>query len=464
MAERTRMLFNAFTMFTPSHHAQGLWAEPGSRQLEYNDPRTWIDLAGLCERGRFDTLFFADVLAPYDLYGQSRDATVHEGMQFPTGDPSVLIPLLAHHTEHLGFTFTQNILQEQPYPFARKMSTLDHLAGGRVAWNIVTTFLPGAGRNLGHGGLPSHAERYARAEDFVQAAYKLWEHSWDDDAVVRDPARRQFADPAKVREIHHNGPYYTVYGPHLCEPSPQRTPLLFQAGMSPTGRAFAGRHAEALFISSTTPHAAAPVVADVRRAATAAGRDPARVKVFVPQTYVVGSTEAEARRRDAELLERQTVEGNLARMSVFLHHDFAEDGANTPVGELRRRKNLSEPVRALLNADDRDDWTLGELVRRIGNRRIAGTPEQIADSIAAWQDIGVDGINLQYVISPASFAEFVEHVGPVLQARGLMQRHYANGTLREKFFPGSGPRLPADHPARWAGPAGASGLSAFGSR
>ncbi|ALG15350.1 hypothetical protein AOZ06_37425 [Kibdelosporangium phytohabitans] len=433
-------------MFTPSHHAQGLWAEPDSNQLAYNDPATWIELARLCERGMFDTIFFADVLAPYDTYQQSRDATVFEGMQFPTGDPSVLIPLLAHHTEHLGFTFTQNILQEHPYPFARKMSTLDHLTGGRVAWNIVTTFLPGAGRNLGYGGLPEHGDRYARAEDYVQAVYKLWEHSWEDDAVLRDRARRQFADPAKVHEVDHEGPYYTVYGPHLSEPSPQRTPLLFQAGMSGTGRAFAGRHAEALFISSTTPESAAPVVADVRRAA--AGR---RIRIFVPQAYVVGSTEAEARRRDTELLERQTVEGNLARMSVFLHHDFATDGPDTPVGELRNRPGVSRQVRDLLNAADRDDWTLGELVRWVGNRRLAGTPERIADSVEAWQSVGVDGVNLQYVVSPTTFAEFVDHVVPVLRARGLVQREYAPGTLREKFFPGSGSRLPVSHPARARG-------------
>ncbi|MCE7010424.1 LLM class flavin-dependent oxidoreductase [Kibdelosporangium philippinense] len=125
-----RMLFNAFTMFTPSHHTQGMWAEPDSTQLAYNSPEMWIELAKLCERGMFDTIFFADVLAPYDTYQGSRDAAVYEGMQFPTGDPSVLIPLLAHHTSHLGFTFTQNILQEHPYPFARKMSTLDHLTAG----------------------------------------------------------------------------------------------------------------------------------------------------------------------------------------------------------------------------------------------------------------------------------------------------------------------------------------------
>jgi FMN-dependent oxidoreductase (nitrilotriacetate monooxygenase family) len=441
------MLFNAFHMFAVSHHAQGLWAEPDSRQLEYNSGQMWIDLARLLERGRFDTLFFADVLAPYETYQGSRDAAVYEGMQFPTGDPSVLIPLLAHHTEHLGFTFTQNVLQEHPYPFARKMSTLDHLTGGRIAWNIVTTFLAGAGRNLGFGGLPGHAERYARAEDFTRAAYALWEASWEDDAVVRDLERRQYIDPAKVHEVDHIGPYYSVVGPHLSEPSPQRTPLLFQAGASPTGRAFAGRHAEALFINSTTPEAAAPLVADVRLAAKTAGRDPARIKIFVPQAFIIGSTAEEARRLDSEILERQTIEGNLARMSVFLHQDLADFDPALPIAELRRQ-DLPETVRKLLDHSERDDWTLGELVRRYGNRRVVGTPEQIAGTIEAWQDAGVDGINLEYVVSPTSFTEFIDHVTPVLQDRGLMQREYRPGTLREKFFPGGGPRLPADHPAR----------------
>lgn len=437
---------NAFTMVTPSHHGPGLAFEPSSRQLDYHQPQPWIELATLLERGFLDTVFFADVLAPYEVFRGSRDATVAEGMQFPTGDPSVLIPLLAYHTAHLGFVFTANVLQEHPYEFARKVSTLDHLTGGRVGWNIVTSFLPGAGRNLGFGGLPDHTDRYARAEDFTSAAYKLWEDSWDDGAAIRDRSTRRFADPAKVHAITHNGPYYQLDGPHLCEPSPQRTPLLFQAGMSPTGRAFAGRHAEALFISSLDPETAAPVVADLRRATAAAGRDPSSVKVFVPQSYLLASTVKEAQRRDAELLERQTIEGNAARMSEFLHHDWGKEDLAAKVVDLRHRE-VSEPVRKLLDWSSRDDWTLGELVLRYGNRRIVGTPEQIADNIERWLDAGVDGINLEYVISPTSFEEFIEHVVPILQARGLMQREYSPGTLREKFF-GNGPRLPLDHPAR----------------
>ncbi|WP_020636282.1 NtaA/DmoA family FMN-dependent monooxygenase [Amycolatopsis alba] len=447
MAEhRPYMKFNAFTMITPSHHGPGLAFEPGSRQLDYHLPQPWIDLAILLERGLFDTIFFADVLAPYEVFRGNRHATVAEGMQFPTGDPSVLIPLLAYHTQNLAFVFTSNILQAHPYEFARRVSTLDHLTSGRVGWNIVTSFLPGAGRNLGFGGLPEHPERYARAEEYTAAVYKLWEHSWEDGAAIRDTATRIFADPAKVHAVRHRGEFYDLDGPHLCEPSPQRTPLLFQAGMSPTGRAFAGRHAEALFINSLDPDAAAPVVADVRQAAVNAGRDPHNVKIFVPQSFLLAATEQEAHRRDKELLERQTIEGNAARMSVFLFHDWGTEDLTAKVADLRHR-DVSAPVRKLLDWSTRDDWTLGELLLRWGNRRIVGTPEQIADTIERWHEAGVDGINLEYVTSPGSFGEFIEHVVPLLQKRGLMQREYLPGTLREKFF-GDGPHLPGEHPAR----------------
>lgn len=446
---RPYMKFNAFTMITPSHHSPGLAFEPGSRQLDYHLPQPWIDLAVLLESGYFDTIFFADVLAPYEVFRGDRAATVAEGMQFPTGDPSVLIPLLAYHTQHLGFVFTSNVLQAHPYEFARRVSTLDHLSDGRVGWNIVTSFLPGTGRNLGFGGLPEHGERYARAEDFTAAAYKLWEHSWEDGAAVRDAATRTFADPAKVHAVKHSGEFYDLDGPHMCEPSPQRTPLLFQAGMSPTGRAFAGRHAEGLFIDSLDPEAAAPVVADVRQAAINAGRAPGNVKIFASQSYLVASSEEEARRRDAELFERQTIEGNAARMAVFDRHDWGTEDLTAKVGHLRQR-DVSTPVKKLLDWSSRDDWTLGELLLRWGNQRIVGTPEQIADSVERWQDAGVDGINLEYITSPGSFQEFVEHVVPILQDRGLMQRAYVPGTLRDKFF-GQGPRLPREHPARGHG-------------
>lgn len=448
MADRNRMIFNAFNIFSASHHDQGMWAWPGSRQLEYNDINYWVDIAQLLERGHFDTLFFADVLAPYEAFSNSREMAVKSGMQFPINDPGELIPALAYATKELGFVLTQNILQEPPYTFARKMSTLDHLTRGRIAWNIVTTFLPGAGRNLGLGGLPEHEDRYARAEDFIDVVYKLWEASWEDDAVLRNKATQQYSDPAKIHEINHVGPFYDVVGPHLSEPSPQRTPFLVQAGVSPRGRAYAGRNAEALFINSLTPGDAAPIVEDVRKAAEAAGRSRDNVKLLAILGFVVGSTEEEAKRLHEEITEFQSIEANLAKQSVFLGHDFSQYDPKEPIFEIAKRpEGQTGIVKDLIAMSPRSDYTIGELVRWYGNLRIVGTPEQIADSIQEWQDAGVDGLNVQYVTSPGTFEDFVDHVAPVLKKRGIMQDKYAPGTLREKMF-GKGPQLPDEHPAK----------------
>ena len=447
MSQRRRMLFSAFHMFSLTHHDQGMWAHPSSRQLEYNSLDYWVDTAKLLERGNFDFMFFADVLAPYESYKGNREASVRAGMQFPINDPGELLPVLAYATENLGFVMTQNVLQEHPYAFARKMSTLDHLSKGRVGWNIVTSFLAGAGRNLGFGGLPEHQDRYGRAEDFLEVVYKLWEASWEDDAVVKDFARKIYTDPAKVHEINHVGRYYDVVGPHLCEPSPQRTPFLFEAASSQVGRDFAGRNAEALFVKSGSPEDAAVVVADLRGAAERAGRSRDDVRLFAGQAFVVGSTEAEARRLDKDLLESQSIDGNLAKQSVFLAYDFGAFDPEEPVKNIVARGEARGMMRTLANLSPNPDYTVGELVRWFGNQRTVGTPEQIADSIEAWQQAGVDGLNITYVISPGSFEDFVEHVVPILKKRGLMQERYEPGTLREKIF-GRGPNLPDNHPAR----------------
>lgn len=449
MSRNRPLIFNAFNIFSASHHDQGMWAFPGSRQLEYNSIDYWVDLAQLLERAHFDTLFFADVLAPYETFANSRELAVRSGMQFPINDPGELIPALAYATKDLGFVLTQNILQEPPYTFARKMSTLDHLTRGRIAWNIVTTFLPGAGRNLGFAGLPEHEDRYARAEDFVDVVYKLWEASWEDDAVLRDVVTQRYSDPAKIHEIGHVGPFYDVVGPHLSEPSPQRTPLLVQAGVSPRGRGFAGANAEALFINSLTPDAAAPIVADVRAATVAAGRRADQVRLLAILGFVVGSTEAEAKRLHEEITDFQSIEANLAKQSVFLGHDFSQYDPNEPISDLAKRPEGQTGIVAdLIAMAPHTRLTIGELVRWYGNLRVVGTPEQIADHVQAWADAGVDGLNVQYVTSPGTFEDFADHVAPELVSRGLMQDRYRPGTLREKFFPGQGPFLPAEHRAR----------------
>ncbi|MDF2575534.1 MAG: class flavin-dependent oxidoreductase [Agromyces sp.] len=441
-----RLIFSAFNEFVVSHHDHGMWNQPGSRQLEVGSVDYWVDVARTLERGRFDLLFFADVLAPYDIYRGSRDAAIASAMQIPVNDPAQLIPVLAYATENLGFALTQNVLQEHPYSFARKLSTMDQLSSGRVAWNIVTSFLPGAGRNLGFGGLPTHEERYARADDFVDVVYKLWEASWEDDAVVADVARQRYADPAKVHTIDHVGPYYDVVGPHLTAPTPQRTPVLFQAAASYVGIDFAGRNAEILF-TSFERQSAGESIEQLRRAAAETGRSRDDVKVFAGFSFVLGSTEAEAARLYADLVDAQSLESILVKYSGFWGFDLDRFPLTARVSELLESGEGTPGAAYALRTSPDTGWTFERFIRWFANQHTVGTPEQIVDEIERWSETGVDGLNIPYFVSPGTYDDFVEQLTPRLQDRGLMQREYAPGTLREKLF-GRGPHLPDTHPAR----------------
>ncbi|MGO9901664.1 MAG: LLM class flavin-dependent oxidoreductase [Solirubrobacteraceae bacterium] len=443
-----RLRFNAFSMNCVSHITHGLWTHPDTQQLQYAELDTWVKLAQLLERGRFDALFLADVIGTYDTYRGGRETSVREGLQIPVNDPSLLIPAMAYATDNLGFAFTHSVLQEHPFNFARRISTLDHLTNGRVAWNIVTSYLENAARNLGYGSLPLHDTRYERAEEYVDVLYKLLEGSWEDDAVLRDVENGIYADPAKIHDIDHQGEFYPgVIGPHLCEPSRQRTPVLFQAGSSERGREFAALHAEATFIIARSPEAARVNIDDVRARAVRHGRRPGDILFFQGLTVITGSTEAEARARNAEVDERLSTEGIAAHISGGLGVDLGEYDLDAPIGELYSN-GVQGFLKGLIEAAPDKAWTFGDLLRWNLDTRIVGAPEQVADALELWAGAGVDGINLTYTTTPGSFEEFIEHVVPVLQDRGLVQREYRPGTLREKLSDGeSGPRLPVRHPA-----------------
>ena len=253
----------------------------------------------------------------------------------PSNDPSVLASAIAYATRHLGIAFTASILQEHPFNFARRISTLDHASKGRIAWNIVTNYLPNASRNFGLDGLTAHDERYAWADEYVDVTYKLWEGSWEEDALVQDRVAGLHADFGKVHKINHQGPRYRVEGPHLVSPTPQRTPLLFQAGASEAGRAFAARNAEAVFIASPNVAAAARDTADIRSRAVKHGREPGDLKFFQGLYVIPGSTEAEARRKAAELDEWIDYDAQLSHMSGAVGIDFGHEDLDAPVGELK---------------------------------------------------------------------------------------------------------------------------------
>jgi long-chain alkane monooxygenase len=444
---RRRLRLNAFTMNVVSHIVQGQWTRDDTRQRDYTSLQPWVELAGLLERGRFDAIFFADVVGAYDVYGGNRDAAVRNAVQFPVNDPSALIPALALVTEHLGLAFTLSVLQEHPFSFARRASTLDHVTDGRVGWNIVTSYLENAARNLGFGGLPLHDTRYERGDEYVEVLYKLWEGSWEDDAVVADRVRGVYADPAKVHTIDHVGEYYDVVGPHLSEPSPQRTPVLFQAGSSERGREFAARHAEATFIAARNVRGARANVDDLHARLRRHGRRPGDLLVFQGLTVITAPTEEEAARKEREVREQLSDEGTFAVVSGWLGADLGAVDPDAPIGDLRT--NAQEGiVKALAESAPDHTWRFRDLVRSIANQRIVGTPEQVADELQEWhEEGGIDGVNLTYTTTPGSFRDFVDGVVPVLQDRGVVQREYREGTFREKLFDGQvGPRLPERHP------------------
>ena len=447
MTRPRRMLLNAFTMNCVSHIQQGMWTRSDTRQLEYTSLAPWIDLAKLLERGGFDAVFFADVLGTYDVFRGGAETSILEAMQVPVNDPAMLIPAMAAVTEHLGFAYASSVLQMPPFTFARQISTLDHLTGGRVGWNIVASYLRNAATNLGLDELPSHNARYDRADEYLDVAYKLWEGSWEDGAVLRDTANRRYADPSRIHAINHVGQHYRVEGPNLSEPSPQRTPLLFQAGSSTRGRAFAARHAECVFLieSLAAVRGPASVVRDIRAQAASLGRDPDGIRFFQALTPVVGGTEAEARAKLANYMESYSMEGALAHMSGATGVDFGAVDPDAPLDTIEGSA-IRGWVKGIVEAEPEKTTTFRDLIRaRTVERFLVGAPEQIADELEAWFAAGVDGFNLTYCVTPGTFVDFIEGVVPELRRRGLVQTEYAPGTLREKLL--GHRRISPDHHA-----------------
>ncbi|GIZ11984.1 LLM class flavin-dependent oxidoreductase [Pseudomonas sp. NCCP-436] len=439
-----QVLLNAFNMNCVGHINHGLWTHPRDRSVDFNRLDYWTDLARLLERGLFDGLFLADILGVYDIYQGNLDLTLRESIQLPVNDPLLLVPAMAGVTSHLGFGVTANLSYEAPYTFARRMSTLDHLTNGRVGWNIVTGYLDSAARAMGRPQQVEHDRRYDQADEYLEVLYKLWEGSWEDDAVLADRDRRIYAQPHKVHPVRHHGEFYQVEGYHLSQPSPQRTPLLFQAGSSARGLQFAGNHAECVFIGGQNKEAVRAQIDKVRAAAVAAGRPAEAIKVFMGISVIVAPSEAEARDKLAEYQRHASPEAGIAHFSASTGIDLAAFGLDEPIVE--RKTNAIESVVKSFSG-----WTKRRLLQQhaLGGRypQAAGSPSQVADQLLAWIDeTGLDGFNLTRTVTPESYADFIDLVVPELQQRGRYKTAYTEGSLRQKLF-GQGSRLTAPHPA-----------------
>lgn len=435
---------NAFDMACIGHIQQGMWTHPRDASADYLRMDHWLDLARLLERGLFDGLFLADVLGVYDVLDGSADAAIRSAAQVPLLDPAMVVPAMAAVTRELGFGITANLSYEAPYLFARRMSTLDHLTGGRIGWNIVTGYLDSAARAMGLERQMRHDDRYDLAEEYMEVVYRLWEESWGEGAVLRDRAGGRYADPASVRRIRHQGAQYQLDAYHLCEPSPQRTPVLYQAGASARGKAFAARHAECVFLNGGPAADVARTIAELRALAA-----PRELRVFVGATLVLGRTEEEAGERLTEYRRHSSVEGALAHASASLGIDFGRYGMDEPI-EAGPGNAIQSNVAAMQRAAG-PAFTRRALIDQfiLGSRQkpMVGSVAQIAERLIEYAEAtGADGFNLSRTVFPECLEDVVDQLVPALQERGAYKRAYAPGTYREKLF-GAGPRLAAPHPA-----------------
>lgn len=442
-----KIILNAFDMNSVGHINHGLWTHPRDQSHRFNELSYWTELAQTLEQGLFDGLFIADITGVYDVYQNGIDLTLKESIQLPSHDPSTLVSAMAAVTQHLGFGVTVNLSYENPYQFARRFASLDHLTQGRIGWNIVTGYLDSAERLVGQKGLKEHDLRYAQAEEFLELCYKFWEGSWENDAVLKDKAQRIFTDPAKVHAIQHQGQFYQSQGVFQVSPSPQRTPVLYQAGASPRGLAFATQHAEGIFIGGDRPEKIKQQVDKIRALAVAQGRDANNVKIFVGITVVTAETDALAQEKLAEYIRYASPEAGLAHYSSSVGIDlskFADDEA-IPYQKTNSIASVNQKFKE--QTITRNDLKAQHV---LGGRYplIIGSGAAVAEQLIRWIDeTGIDGFNLTRTVAPESHQDFIRYVIPELQQRGRYKTRYSEGSLRHKLFQ-QGDHLADHHPVQ----------------
>jgi len=450
---RKKMLISALQQMTVQHTSAGFWRHPKARSNEYNSLDFWVEYAQRLEAGGYDTLFFADIIGIPNIYrGGDNAFAVEHGVEVPAVDPSVAIAAIAQATSTIGLALTLSTTYEHPYTLGRKLSSLDHFTKGRFGWNIVTSPFKSAAVELGLDEQMSHDERYERADEFMEVIYKLLEGSWEDDAVLVDREAGRYSDPAKVHEIKHRGKYFTVPGIHVAEPSPQRTPLLFQAGQSSRGVQFAGKHAEGVFLASVKAEQAKQQVAAIRAEAQAAGRNPDDVKILSFMTVITAESDAAAEAKLEEYYQYFDYEAQLSLMGANFGIDLYGVDPDQTLDDFE-----SDSIRGLLEAYTKRDpdrrWTIREIAmahRLCGpaGALIVGGPETVADALEEWQRISdCDGFMFSNTAPPLLAEDIIDYVMPVLRERGLVGPVPTEpATLRERIF-SDGDRLPERHPA-----------------
>ena len=427
-----RMHLNLF-IHSRGHH-EASWRHPKSSPKALTDISYFIEAAKTAERGLFDSIFLADTLVVNDDVAQAARTWL---------EPVSTLGALAMATEKIGLIATASTTYMEPFNLARQFASLDHVSAGRIGWNIVTTWSVPAARNFGDNNQVSHADRYIRAEEYVNVTKALWD-SWSDDAVIDNRASGLYARAEGIRPIDHMGDYYQVAGPLNVPRCPQGRPVLVQAGSSEVGREFAARHAEAVFTAHLEMATAVDFYKDLKSRAKAQGRDPDGVVILPGFSPIIAGTESEAKKIAQELDELADVEVGRKRLTGrFGGCDFSHLPLDRPLttddfpdpATVQAARSRTEVIVGMVA---RERPTLRQLLARLAGARghfiFAGTPEQVADELEAWFKSGAaDGFNLMPPIIPWMLEVFVEEVVPLLQQRGLFRKEYKGTMLRDHY-------------------------------
>jgi FMN-dependent oxidoreductase (nitrilotriacetate monooxygenase family) len=443
------IILGAFQTMNPNGTVGASWRHPENTSTEYLSTAYWTRLARQLEAGGFDFLFFADSYGYPTVDDETLPAALSDAMYVPMADPITVISAAAAATTTLGFVVTSSTTVERPAAVARRYGTLDHLTDGRIGWNVVTGAAQGSSAALFGEAMLKHDDRYAQAADHLSICLKLWEGSWQDDALVMDRESGVYAHPDRVHQIEHNGEFLRSRGLFALPPSPQRSPLILQAGTSAAGRDFAARFAEVVFIGGGETEQIAEQIADIRARVAAAGRDPRSVSFLVGAHFVLGSDAAQAARKREEMLSYATLAQAATTYAWVTGIDLTRYPLDEPMPQLASEMGQSS-VDRFMNPLDGRRKTVGEVLTEFRDNGINGTvfvgdAVTVADAVENFlARTDADGFLVQPHITPGTYDDFIELLVPELRHRGLLEQAEGS-TLRARLAPGGGDRLPEDH-------------------
>ncbi len=429
----------AFLMTGPTCHHHGAWRHPDSDVEDVLNPARYEHIARVLEAGKFDSLFFADILGVYDLYGGSYDTMAGRGGQVCLLDPAVLLPGMARVTSRIGLGLTYSSTFNHPYQIARMLASLDHVSAGRAAWNVVASTSTLEARNFGMTEMPGRAQRYDRADEVLEACFALW-NSWEDGALVMDRAAGVFANPAKIHYADYAGQWVKTRGPLTTPRSPQGHPVIMQAGSSERGREFGARWGEIIFTLQHQKSDMQAFYADFKTRMARYGRAPEDCVILPSIDVVLGETEALARERAEYLNSLVDTQLGMAQISGHIGVDLSQYDPDLPLADITLEEGSRGSFDVILQGTAAEGLTLGEAARRFATSelcpQLVGTAEQVADRLTdLFEDRACDGFVLTPTTSPGMWEQFCRGVVPVLQKRGVFRTEYTGRTLREHLRP-----------------------------